>query len=106
SALGRLKPVRRGSNIVVAPNRLVPLSSLPLPSPLHLLGAVPFALRSGAQIRSPRDALAMARFFLAALLLRPEHLSPRERRRLDHTSITEFGASLGASSTLLGSELF
>jgi 15-cis-phytoene desaturase len=105
-ALARLKPGQRGSQVFVPPDRLEPLRSWGLPSPLHLLGGALLPFRAGAALRSPLDTLAMARFFLAAILLRPEHLSPRERKRLDGMSVADFGEALGASTTLLTSDIF
>jgi uncharacterized protein with NAD-binding domain and iron-sulfur cluster len=97
-ALSHLKKSERGANVVTRAGRLATLRPLPLPSPLHLLG--------GAGVLPAHEALALARLFLAALMLRPERLSPRERRRLDEMSFGQFAKSLGISDSTRTSTLF
>ncbi|EYF08707.1 FAD-dependent oxidoreductase [Chondromyces apiculatus] len=69
-----------------------------LPSPLHLIG--------GRKAASKANPFRLARLALAGIMLRPECLSPSERRRLDETKYDAFVERLGFSKLDLADPLF
>lgn len=105
SALDGLTPKAAASHVYSEPSSLLRLEPLSLPSPFHLVGGLPALTKLKGTFGSPLDGIALARLFLAAIMLRPELLTPRERRRLDAMTFYDFARELGASSTLLASEV-
>lgn len=87
----RLKPATGGALFFRENQSPIHVRPWRLPSPFHLLAAYRVALQR------PLAVPAFGRLLLASLLLRPERLTWRDRRRLDHMSFDDYARSLGIS---------
>lgn len=87
----KLKPATGGALFFRQNQSPVHVRPWRLPSPFHLLAAYRVALQR------PLAVPAFGRLLLASLLLRPERLTWRDRKRLDDMSFAEYARELGVS---------